>query len=40
VPFYDDRPDGNLQKFEQDLRKLAKYKKQDPEYLNDLISRM
>ncbi|XP_021923280.1 uncharacterized protein LOC110831513 isoform X3 [Zootermopsis nevadensis] len=32
-----DRTDGNLQKFEQEIKNLTNYKKQDPDYLDELI---
>jgi hypothetical protein len=31
---------GNFQKFEQDIRNLSSYKKQDPDYLDELILRV
>jgi hypothetical protein len=39
VPCFDDVNDGNLQKFKQDIKRLVNYKRLDPDYLDELISR-
>jgi len=39
VPCFDDINDGNLQKFEQDLKRLVNYKRLDPGYLDKFIIR-
>ncbi|GFG37443.1 hypothetical protein Cfor_07170 [Coptotermes formosanus] len=39
VPCFDDINDGDLQKFDQDLKRLVNYKKLDPDYLDELILR-
>jgi hypothetical protein len=39
VPCFDDINNGNLQKFEQGLKRLVNYKRLNPGYLDELILR-
>jgi hypothetical protein len=39
VPCFDDVNDGNIQKFEQDLKRIVNYKRLNPGYLDKLIIR-
>jgi hypothetical protein len=37
VPCFDATNDGNWKKFEQDLENLLNYKRQNPDYLDEVI---